>query len=296
MRTILIGTLEGLSHLRSGNETVLLTTLKETSNLDTVTHPVPNVREMEGQVAVVRGFLKAGVLHSAEVVEVLPPIASGITKDLLGEGILSIQNLQARMEAVLRGVVGDPEPAPPVVPEKTCALVVGHRPGARGAVNEARGLTEFTYNDALATLIKAKVSKAAVEIVHRDDDANGYSRLPSKINALNPHFIISLHCNAFNKRATGTEMLYHVNSSRGQKIARILQPRVVEALDLKNRHTKKVAAGGRGWLLLNNTNAPCVIAEPFFIDNDSDLQAADNRRTQLIAAYAAAIDEVAETL
>ena len=297
MKTLLVGTLEDVSSLRIGNETVLLTPIKATSALDPAARPVPNVREMEGQVAVLRGAFSGGVLFEASVIEVLPPVASGIATDLLNEGALSIQDLQRRAETALRSLLGEPAPPPPTdVPKKTCALVVGHQPGKPGAVNETRGLTEFVYNDGLAKQIKAAVKKARVEIVHRDNVSNGLTLLPAKINALNPHFIVSLHCNAFNKRATGTETLYHVNSTRGQKIARILQPRLVGALGLNNRHTKKVGPGGRGFVLLSKTNAPCIIAEPFFIDNDNDLAVAESRRAQLVAAYAAAIDEMAKAL
>ena len=83
------------------------------------------------------------------------------------------------LPALFCALQGEPAPPPPDVPQKTCALVVGHQPSKPGAVNEARGLTEFAYNDALAKEIKAKVKKAHVEIVHRDNVSNGLSRLPA---------------------------------------------------------------------------------------------------------------------
>lgn len=40
------------------------------------------------------------------------------------------------------------------------------------------------------------------------------------------------------------------------------------------------------------THAPCVIAEPFFIDNDGDYARAMERYEQLVEGYARAIEEI----
>ena len=42
------------------------------------------------------------------------------------------------------------------------------------------------------------------------------------------------------------------------------------------------------------THAPCVIAEPFFIDNDEDLARAREDPDGLALAYARAIDKITE--
>jgi len=48
--------------------------------------------------------------------------------------------------------------------------------------------------------------------------------------------------------------------------------------------------------LLRYTNAPCVIAEPFFIDNHQDLARARDDLEGLAEAYANAIDAMAEAV
>lgn len=151
---------------------------------------------------------------------------------------------------------------------KKCVLVVGHRKGSPGAVNEATGKTEFGFNNDLAEYIKQVQTVCDVEVVLRST----YQRLPGKINALRPDFIISLHCNAFNKKASGTETLYHHNSNKGLLLAGIMQRNVVEVLGLPDRGVKAKRVEDRGGYLLKNTNAPCVILEPGFIDNDNDLE------------------------
>ncbi|UCG13233.1 MAG: N-acetylmuramoyl-L-alanine amidase [Deltaproteobacteria bacterium] len=56
---------------------------------------------------------------------------------------------------------------------------------------------------------------------------------------------------------------------------------------------RKTENKARGGYLLRYTNAPCVIAEPFFIDNDEDLAKANEDLAGLAAVYATAIDPMA---
>jgi N-acetylmuramoyl-L-alanine amidase len=118
--------------------------------------------------------------------------------------------------------------------------------------------------------------------------------IPQNINTLEPDFIVSLHCNAFNGKVSGTEVLYYHKSERGKKIAETLLNHLVEHLKLPNRGIKPKTTEDRGGYLLCYTNAPCVIAEPFFIDNDDDLARAQEDMDGLVAAYAAAIDQISQ--
>ena len=77
-------------------------------------------------------------------------------------------------------------------------------------------------------------------------------------------------------------------------MAEILLNHLVGHLRLPNRGIKPKTAEERGGYLLRYTNAPCVIAEPFFIDNDADLARAQEDLDGLAAAYAAAIEEISE--
>lgn len=174
---------------------------------------------------------------------------------------------------------------------KKCALVIGHSETDPGAVNENSGITEFGFNKGLATLIDryACPSAVAIDLVFR---SHSYRELPAILNRLGPDFIISLHCNAFNKTASGTEVLYYHKSTKGFEIATILQGELVNALGLPDRGVKGKTSKDRGGYLLKNTNAPCVIAEPFFIDNDNDLQIAIQNQFALLMAYTNAIHQI----
>jgi N-acetylmuramoyl-L-alanine amidase len=93
----------------------------------------------------------------------------------------------------------------------------------------------------LALRIEKKVQKTEVQRFYR----RTYKELPDDINALNPDFIISLHCNAFNGKASGTEVLYYHKSEKGKKMAEILLNHLVEYLKLPNRGIKPGTAEER---------------------------------------------------
>jgi len=175
---------------------------------------------------------------------------------------------------------------------KKCALVIGHKKTSQGASNQASGLTEYLFNDSLAQDIENKVSGVEIQRVYR----RTYGTLPGDINALDPDFIVSLHCNAFNGSAGGTEVLYYHRSVVGKFMAELLNTKLVNALGLNNRGIKPKTAEDRGGYLLVSTDAPCVIAEPFFIDNDSDLRKAMNKRKKLVKAYAVGIEAIANQI
>ena len=109
---------------------------------------------------------------------------------------------------------------------KLCALVIGHKKSSRGAVNKNQNLTEFEFNEDLAIRIERKVINTCIQRVYR----RTYNQLPVDINELNPNFIVSLHCNAFNTKATGTEVLYYHRSEKGLLIAEILLKHLVDYL------------------------------------------------------------------
>lgn len=175
---------------------------------------------------------------------------------------------------------------------KKCALVIGHKKSSPGAYNKNANLYEFTFNDDLARSIETKAEEAdGVEVirVYR----RTYATLPGDINDLNPDFVISLHCNAFNTKASGTETLYYHRSTKSKELADRVQAKLLAALGLADRGVLSKTSEDRGGNLLKNTNAPCVIAEPFFIDNDSDLAKAQANLDALAQAYADAIVEQA---
>ena len=169
------------------------------------------------------------------------------------------------------------------------ALVVGHEPRAQGGSN-VDGTTEYTFNNELAQMIALLLIEAGFEpaIIYRKGTT--YRQLPKRINKVKPDLTVSLHCNAFNCLATGSEVLHFVGSHRGQKLARLIQREVVNALGLPDRGLRPVNTahkgrrGDRGGWLCKKTLSPTVIVEPFFIDNNQDLATARGKLQELAQA------------
>lgn len=171
------------------------------------------------------------------------------------------------------------------------ALVIGHSHTSRGASNKS-GLTEFDYNGMIVHAVRQKLANrpgVEVSVVYR----GSYQTLPDKINNLDPDLILSFHCNAFNTKASGTEVLYYHKSVAGAILAANMQKAIVDVLRLPDRGIKPKRREDRGGYLLAYTKAPCLIIEPFFIDNRIDLNTAHFNEVNLIDAYVKFITDLA---
>lgn len=291
----LFGRFVGQSMLKQGEQQIRLTPDGNTESPSGTLGVLPEAVELEGTFGIVSGELDGRTLFGASIEEVVPPIMSGVLDRLLKDGTIKAEAMLPEVHRSLKSLVGEPA-TPSTRGKPLCALVVGHRKSRKGAASRDGSVNEFDFNSALAEDIKKRVTKARVEIVFRDNTTSGRKKLPAKINALGPHFTVSLHCNASDSNAGGTETLYFKGSTKGEKLARIVQKRLLAGLGLRNRKIRSRTVGDRGGQLLKYTAAPCVIAEPFFISNDDDLSTALRRRKSLAAAYANAIDDAAAVL
>jgi N-acetylmuramoyl-L-alanine amidase len=182
---------------------------------------------------------------------------------------------------------------------KRIALVVGHSEDSQGAVNESSGVTEWNFNTTLVNCIWAKLCGLSgcdnVEIFHR---TAGIRDLVRRVNEWNPDLAIEFHCNAFNGKASGTEMLvskvhrpdHKVDGTFCSDVAH-LGLFVAESLNLRWRGVKFVGRWGRGGYFLNKTRCKAIIAESFFIDNGVDLASANLNYDALVGAYVGWIKE-----
>jgi len=280
-KEFIIGTLKESSCLETEAGEILLTKIPMQAAQSPESAALEIVPEDVNKAALVKGNLSGNVLYSAQILEIVPSLTSALIKGLIQKGVISLKEIQNQLSDF-----GSKEK------RKFCALVIGHKKASPGAVNKKTGITEFEFNDDFARRIENKVKNVDIQRVYR----RTYQELPDDINALNPDFIVSLHCNAFNTRASGTEVLYYHKSEKGRKMAEILLTHLLEHLKLPDRGIKPKTAEDRGGYLLCYTKAPSVIAEPFFIDNDDDLDRAKEDMDGLAAAYAKAIEGIAEVV
>lgn len=181
-----------------------------------------------------------------------------------------------------------------------CGLIVGHKANRPGACNKKYNICEYQFNDQLACdiydYLKKKESDTSIQIIRRQT----YQGLPADINNYEPDFCVSLHCNAahadYTGKWNGTETLYYHKSKRGKLMAEILQKNIVGVLGFRDRGILPRKTEDRGGYLLRYTDMPCVIAEPFFIDNDTAYEAVMNQYDILVKTYAKSIEEIAGVL
>ena len=177
--------------------------------------------------------------------------------------------------------------------KKRIVFVIGHKVKSPGACNITNNICEFEFNKKLVNEIKATIDDhCEIKIVYRDR----YKDLPDKINVLNPDFVICFHCNAYNRKSFGVETLFYYKSKKGKKMATIFQDNIVKALDLKDRGIKGKSSEEKGGYVLRYTEAPCILLELFFIDNDDDYRVVINNYTGLVGACADSIFEIMETI
>ena len=194
------------------------------------------------------------------------------------------------------------------------ALVVGHKQSKPGAVNITTGITEYHFNcrvveDVINVIRGLNIIQDSLYLRFNDiekfltinntntrlnvypvmRDGIRYYQLPSRINKTNPDFIVSFHANAFNRKASGSEVLYYNSSKVGMKLASIFKERIIKTLCLEDRGVKAIYDDDRGALVLRDTKAPCVLIEPFFIDND------DNMRV-VLSKYSLFIESIVDSI
>jgi N-acetylmuramoyl-L-alanine amidase len=166
-------------------------------------------------------------------------------------------------------------------------LIPGHKADRPGAKNKEAGVSEFGFNSGLIDEIRKKF-KGEQELVKVNRVT--YKALPKDVNRHKPTFVLSFHCNAFNTEASGAEVLYYHSSIHGKAIAEIFQAEFV-GLGLKDRGVKPKGTEDRGGYLLRYVNAPIIILEPFFIDNDDDYALIVKKHRALVNAYGRALEK-----
>lgn len=97
---------------------------------------------------------------------------------------------------------------------------------------------------------------------------DGLETICDESNKFNADIFVSIHCNACNTTANGTESFCYYDSVEGKKLATSIHNQIIKTLpQLTNRGVKEA-----GFFVLKYTNCPAVLVETAFIDNYHDNQ------------------------
>ena len=152
-----------------------------------------------------------------------------------------------------------------------------------GAVNPNTGRRECDVARDAGKLLMQYLETAGCEVKTLQDDNLGLVCETS--NEWGADIFVSLHCNAFNTQARGTETLY--KSFNGQRLANDIQSQLIRSINTVDRGVKK---RDDLWVL-NGTDATAVLVEMAFIDNDDDLKMLNNDLDTIVRAIARGITD-----
>ena len=158
-------------------------------------------------------------------------------------------------------------------------------PGACGC-----GLRECDVAKNVADLVAGYLAAAGVEVVG-SLQSDSLHEVVSASNRADADVFISIHCNACNGNANGTEVWHYYESGEGEKLADCIQNQVVDALGTVDRGVKGAKPGVNGLYVLNNTDAVAVLVELAFIDNESDAALLREQQDEFARAIARGVTD-----
>lgn len=176
----------------------------------------------------------------------------------------------------------------------------GIDPGKIGVSGEK----EKDINLAIAKKLEQLLKKKDIEVIMtRDSDVGLYDPNSSNkkvddmrkrcqlIDESEAHFTVSIHQNSYHEsNIKGAQVFYYKHSDEGEKIAKLLQDKLVSKLDKTNRRKAKA---NDSYYLLRKTQNPTIIVECGFLSNpeEAKLLSDDDYQTQVAKAICEGILE-----
>ena len=165
-----------------------------------------------------------------------------------------------------------------------------------GVDNGAINTRLYVFEAAVARQIGEKVAKylqeagCEVELLQSNNLCGEDPSTPNITKAANDwgaDIFISLHCNAFNQQARGTECLVFAKGSYAEDLADAIQAQIVNSLDTVDRGVKERP----DLAVLKHTAMPAVLVEMAFIDNEEDCEKLINQQEEFAAAIARGVTD-----
>ncbi len=158
------------------------------------------------------------------------------------------------------------------------AVIVGHNKDAQGAQRVTDGVTEYSWNSALADEIESQGDD--VRVFYRTQ-GGGYSaeidRVYAEVDAWGATASIELHFNSVgNEAVNGCETLSS-GTDKSLRLAHSLQAELAGVMGERDRGVKIVGSLDRGGRSLWAGKAPAALIEPYFGSNPKSCDRADEK-------------------
>lgn len=168
-----------------------------------------------------------------------------------------------------------------------------------GAVNPNTGLREADVAAEVGALVVDYLEAAGCEcqIMQSDnlaptpagrssyDDRQGPT-VTEAANDWGADIFVSIHCNAANTEARGTEVECY-GSGAGEQLAQCIQSQIVNSIGTVDRGVKYDPK----LLVLKYTDMPAVLVEMAFIDNDADAELLSGKADEFARAIARGVTD-----
>ena len=152
------------------------------------------------------------------------------------------------------------------------------------------GIRECDVAKNVADLVASYLTAAGVEVVG-NLQLDSLEEVVDVSNESEADLFISIHCNACNGNARGTEVWYYHRSANGELLADCIRNQIVDALGTADRGSKGAKPGVNGLYVLNNTGATAVLVELAFIDNEDDAQLLCEKQDEFARAIARGVTD-----
>ena len=164
-----------------------------------------------------------------------------------------------------------------------------------GAVNPNNGTREADIVATVGEAVKGYLQAAGCEVMMRQSDnlcwdSDYADRQDAAVcpeaNQWGADIFVSIHCNAFNATAKGTEVECY-GPGEGERLAQCIQNQIVGSLGTVDRGVKHMP----GLRVLRKTNMTSVLVEMAFIDQDEDCQLLTEKTDEFARAIARGITD-----
>lgn len=159
----------------------------------------------------------------------------------------------------------------------------GHEPNVDSGAVGSRS-TEAEITQKLMLLVSAYLEKAGCEVMAVQ--TADLAEICNVTNKWGADILVSIHCNAFNQKAKGTETFAYYGSREGDALAHHIQSQIVTSLATTNRGVKEA-----GFYVLKHTKCTAVLVETAFIDNKGDEQLLLDKTDEFARAIARGVTD-----
>ena len=171
-------------------------------------------------------------------------------------------------------------------------ITPGHPPDVNvdpGAINSRLGLQESVIAAKIGNRVAKYLAAVGYEVKVFQNDS--LQDICDEANAWSADLFVSIHCNAANGNARGTETFYSRYSDAGHRLAECINQQLIDTIDSGCSHWNR-GAKPANYYVLTHTDIPAVLVETAFIDNDDDARLLVEREDDFARAIARGITDI----